>query len=131
MNSILIVDDDSDARETVTKYLTKAGFVTRSAPNGREALIAIATSVPDVIILDAMMPEMSGMEFLQIIRSYLRWSTVPVILLTAYDKGPHIDRARDFGINCIFLKANYQFANLLSCIHRLRSDPAADCSAAG
>ena len=47
-----------------------------------------------MIVLDAMMPEMNGVEFLQVIRSYLRWSSLPVILLTAYPQGrAHIDRA--------------------------------------
>ena len=72
--------------------LAHEGYSVKSAANGREALVAVATMIPDLIILDAMMPEMSGVEFLQVIRSYLRWSTVPVILLTAFAEGPHIDR---------------------------------------
>jgi CheY-like chemotaxis protein len=131
MGSILVVDDEDDSREAVAKYLGKAGYAVRSARNGREALIAIATTVPDVIVLDAKMPEMNGLEFLQVIRSYLRWSTVPVILLTAYDTGPHIDRARDFGVKCIFLKANFQLSDLLACVNLLRSDPSAGCASAG
>src|SRR5688500_9988292 len=85
MGSVLVVDDADDSREAVARYLTKAGYGVRSARSGREALIAVATTVPDVIILDVRMPEMDGIEFLQVIRSYLRWSTVPVILLTAYN----------------------------------------------
>jgi CheY-like chemotaxis protein len=127
MGSILVVDDDADSREAVTRYLTKAGYAVRSARNGREALIAVATTIPDVIVLDARMPEMSGLEFLQVIRSYLRWSTVPVILLTGYDTGSHLDRARDFGVGCIFRKGSYQLADLLACVNQLRTDPGAQC----
>lgn len=131
MGSVLVVDDDLDSRDAVARSLVKAGYAVRGARNGREALIAIATMVPDVIVLDAMMPEMNGVEFLQVIRSYLRWSTVPVILLTAYDKGPHIDRAQEFGVRRVFLKANYQLADLLACVRQLATDPGADCTAAG
>ena len=131
MGSVLVVDDDADSRDAVSRYLTKAGYAVRGARNGREALIAVATTVPDVIILDARMPEMSGIEFLQVIRSYLRWSTVPVVLLTAYDTGPHLDRAREFGVGCIFLKASYQLGDLLACVNQLRSDPGATCGNVG
>ena len=84
MGSVLVVDDDADSRDVVSRLLGRAGYTVRSAVNGRDALIAVTTAPPDVIILDAMMPEMNGVEFLQVIRSYLRWSTLPVILLTAY-----------------------------------------------
>jgi CheY-like chemotaxis protein len=131
MGSVLVVDDDGDSREAVGRYLTKAGYAVRSARNGREALIAIATTIPEVIILDARMPEMSGIEFLQVIRSYLRWSTVPVILLTGYGEGPHIERAREFGVGCIFLKASYRLPDLLACVNQLRGDPGATCGTAG
>ena len=127
MGSVLVVDDDSDSREAVSRFLTKAGYGVRSARNGREALIAVATTVPDVIILDARMPEMDGIEFLQVIRSYLRWSTVPVILLTAYDSGPHIERAHTLGVKMIYLKATYRLEDLLECVNRLASDPGGNC----
>jgi CheY-like chemotaxis protein len=104
--NLLVVDDDPDSRDVVARYLAREGYSVKSAANGREALVAVATTIPDLIILDAMMPEMSGVEFLQVIRSYLRWSTVPVILLTAFAGGPHIDRAREFDVRQIFLKAN-------------------------
>lgn len=129
MGSVLIVDDDADSREAVSRYLAKAGYVARSARNGREALIAIATTVPDVIILDVRMPEMDGMEFLQVIRSYLRWSTVPVILLTAYQHGDDvIERAHQFGVKMIYLKASYRLEELLNCVRRLVEDPDARCA---
>lgn len=123
----MVVDDDADSRDAVARFLAKSGFAVRAAPNGREALIAVATSVPDVIVLDAMMPEMSGVEFLKMIRAYLKWASVPVILLTAFDRGEHIDRARELGVQRIFLKASYHLADLLGCVERLAGDPTAEC----
>ena len=132
MGSILVVDDDSDSREAVTRYLSKAGYGVRSARSGREALIAVATTVPDVIILDVRMPEMDGIEFLQVIRSYLRWSTVPVILLTAYNHSDDVlARAHHLGVKMIYLKAAYRLEDLLACVHRLHADPDARCDNAG
>jgi DNA-binding response OmpR family regulator len=127
--SILIVDDDTDGREAVGQYLTKAGFTVRSAPSGRAALISLATGVPDAVILDLMMPEMNGVEFLRIIRSYLGWSTLPVIVLTAYPEGEHIQKVREMGVQRIFTKANLKFDDLVQCINSLRQG--ADTAGAG
>lgn len=129
MANVLLVDDDDDSRDAVARYLQKSRHVVRSARNGREALIAVATSLPDVIILDAMMPEMNGLEFLQVIRSYLRWASLPVVLLTAYPQGPHIDRAEDLGVKRIFFKPDYRLDDLLQCVHQLMADPAGGCAA--
>jgi CheY-like chemotaxis protein len=131
MGSVLVVDDDADSRDVVSRFLSRAGYSVRSAANGREALVAVATTAPDVIILDAMMPEMSGVEFLQVIRSYLRWSSLPVILLTAYPQGPHIDRAQDLNVKRIFFKPDYRLEDVLRCVNQLMADPSSDCAAAG
>ena len=125
MNSRLVVDDDADSRAILSKFFRGAGFDVRAVPNGREALIAVASAVPDVIILDVMMPEMNGIEFLGVIRSYLRWSQVPVILLTAYDSPGTTAAAEKHGVRHIFRKASYKLDDLLACAHRLRVDPAA------
>src|SRR3954467_9351151 len=101
MGSVLVVDDDNDARDAVSRALMKAGHGVRTAHSGREALIAVATTLPDAIVLDVRMPEMSGIEFLQVIRSYLRWSTLPVVLLTAYPDGISLERAHELGVKMI------------------------------
>jgi len=123
MASILVVDDDPDSRDVLTRSLLKAGYAVRSAENGRLALIAVASAMPNVIVLDVRMPEMDGVEFLQVIRSYLRWSTVPVILLTAYGQGPHMERARELGVKHVFLKATYRLDDLLACVRNILLDP--------
>jgi len=127
MGSVLVVDDDADSRDAVSRFLMKSGYSVRSAHNGREALIAVATIVPDVIVLDVRMPEMDGMEFLQVIRSYLRWSNLPVIMLTAYPDDLPIERAHELGVKMIFVKPNFRFDELLECVNRLAADPAARC----
>ena len=127
MATILIVDDDTDSREAVARYLLKAGHTIRTARNGRDALLAISTTMPDVIVLDAQMPQMNGVEFLEVVRGYLRWSTLPIVLLTAYPQGPHIDRARELEVKRVFLKANFEMADLLRCVERLAADASGNC----
>jgi DNA-binding response OmpR family regulator len=78
--TILVVDDKASVRTLVREYLTEAGFNVLTASNGREALMRARQERPDLILLDIMMPEMDGYEF---IRAYRRDHQTPIILLTA------------------------------------------------
>lgn len=78
--TVLIVDDKASVRKLVQEYLAEEGFRVLAATNGREALYAARRDKPDLILLDLMMPEMSGHEFM---RLYKRESDTPIILLTA------------------------------------------------
>ena len=115
--AVLVVEDDPDTCEAVSRYLQRGGHVVRRAASGRDALAALLNKTPDVVVLDVRLPEMDGVTFLDIIRSYLRWNRLPVILLTAYDTGAHIDRAQELGIRRIFLKANYELSDLLKTVN--------------
>ncbi len=78
--TILVVDDKANVRTLVREYLTEQGFRVSTADNGQNALYAARHDKPDLILLDIMMPEMDGYEF---IRSYRKESDSPIILLTA------------------------------------------------
>jgi two-component system alkaline phosphatase synthesis response regulator PhoP len=80
MKSILVVDDAKNLRTMVSAYLEQEGFQVFTAANGREGLATARSEDPDLIILDLMMPEMGGYEFL---REYGREGDAPVIILTA------------------------------------------------
>lgn len=112
MAIVLVVDDNEDTRTAISLFLRKRGHRVASAPNGREALAALTVDTPDVVILDARMPQMDGTSFLEVIRSYLRWQQTPVIMLTAYAEGPHIKRAVELGVKKTFLKGDYDLEML-------------------
>ncbi len=78
--TILVVDDKASVRTVVRDYLTEEGFRVVTAENGRMALYVARHEKPDLILLDIMMPEMGGYEFL---RAYRKERNTPVILLTA------------------------------------------------
>jgi two-component system alkaline phosphatase synthesis response regulator PhoP len=80
VKTILVVDDKASVRTLVRDYLTEENFRVVTAENGQQALYAARQEKPDLILLDIMMPQMSGTEFLQ---AYRRESDTPVILLTA------------------------------------------------
>jgi DNA-binding response OmpR family regulator len=77
---ILVVDDKPELRTLLKSYLTQEGFDVAVAGDGREALFVARQARPDLIILDLMMPEMGGYDFL---RAYGREAETPVIILTA------------------------------------------------
>ena len=81
---MLVVDDDDDMRFIVTTALESEGFAVTEASNGAEALDAVHRARPGLVLLDLMMPVMSGPEFLAALRSEGTYEDVPVILLTAW-----------------------------------------------
>lgn len=78
--TILVVDDAESLRTMLKSYLTQEGFRIVTAANGREALFVARQERPDLIILDLMMPELGGYDFMS---TYARESTTPIIILTA------------------------------------------------
>jgi len=84
---LLIVDDDHELCSLLVEYLTPEGFAVELLSNGVAALERLAKSSPDLVVLDVMLPELSGFEVLRRIRAT---SAVPVIMLTA--RGEEVDR---------------------------------------
>ena len=82
---ILIVDDDELAIKAVVQLLTRRGFTMLSATSGREGLDVLARSQVDVLVLDVLMPEMTGLEVCHTLRTDGRFNDLPVILLTGCD----------------------------------------------
>ncbi|HUM01741.1 MAG TPA: EAL domain-containing protein [Thermoanaerobaculia bacterium] len=79
---VLVVDDDEDIRTIVRTLLEHAGYETSAAAGGREALEKIGTSLPDVVLLDVGMPEMSGWQVCTALRSRPETAAIPIVMLT-------------------------------------------------
>jgi len=80
--TILVVDDEPTVRETLAENLQREGYRVVTASDGREALARFRGERPDLVILDVMLPELSGVEVCRIIRAE---SAVPILMLTAKD----------------------------------------------
>jgi CheY-like chemotaxis protein len=83
MARVLVVDDQAEGREALSRFLAIRGHRLTAAANGEEALAKLLTDRPDVMILDVRMPKLDGMGLLEALRSYRRWRRLPVILLAA------------------------------------------------
>jgi DNA-binding response OmpR family regulator len=92
MGSVLVIDDDPHIRELVAALLDRAGFARTSAADGRQALRVLGEAQVDLCIVDAMMPQLDGVEFCRAARRY--HPELPLLMLTA--KGQLGDKARGF-----------------------------------
>ena len=81
--TILVVEDEGDLRELIGFNLEREGYLCRQAADGDEALAEIANRIPDLVILDRMLPNTSGDEVLAQLRRDQRTATIPVVMLTA------------------------------------------------
>ncbi len=91
---ILIVEDEADLAVTLAYNLKQAGYEARVAATGAQAFAALREAVPDLVLLDLMLPDVSGTEICRRIRSEARWRAIPIIMLTA--RGEEVDRVVGF-----------------------------------
>jgi CheY-like chemotaxis protein len=82
---VLVVDDDAAIRELLRRILEEESYSVVEAHNGRAALERMSERVPGVILLDLMMPEMDGFEFVDALRAREAWRQIPVVVVTAKD----------------------------------------------
>jgi CheY-like chemotaxis protein len=83
---VLVVDDDRDIRELLVELLASEGYEVASAPDGRRALAEARARRPDVILLDLMMPVMSGWEFREAQLRDPALADIPVLVVTAFEE---------------------------------------------
>ncbi|MBW2713096.1 MAG: response regulator transcription factor [Deltaproteobacteria bacterium] len=91
---ILVVDDEEDLVELLRVNLTQAGYQVDVAYSGGEALASLEKSVPDLLVLDLMMPDVSGLEVCRRVRADKALSALPIVMLTA--KADEVDRIVGF-----------------------------------
>jgi len=99
---VLVVDDEPEIRRVLRTGLTARGYTVETAADGRESLERLHQAVPDVVLLDLMMPDMPGIEVLRQVRA---WSSVPIIVLSVLaDEQTKVD-ALDAGADDYLTKA--------------------------
>ena len=119
VNTALVVEDDPASREMLRRSLENEGWIVVEAENGRTALDQLALKPPSVVLLDLMMPEMDGFEFLAEMRRHEEWRSIPVVVLTAKDLTAD-ERLRLNGhVNRVLQKGLYTRDELLEQVSQL------------
>jgi DNA-binding response OmpR family regulator len=101
---VLIVDDVEDNRIVLERGLKSCGYATESCDSGRTALSLISLRLPDIILLDWMMPDLSGLDTLLAIRELYDSARLPVIMCTAMDEEMSVVAAINAGANDYMVK---------------------------
>jgi DNA-binding response OmpR family regulator len=101
---ILIVDDNADSLTIMGSILSRNGYRVLAAASGAEALEHLRNEKPDVVLLDVMMPKMSGIEVLQQIKGQVATGRVPVILVTAKTRDDDLMSGYQYGADYYITK---------------------------
>ena len=116
MNTILVVDDSRTMQRVLNEVLGRKGLMPAFAGTAREALELLERHTPDVILVDLVMPGMSGYDLLEELHADARWRHIPTVVVTARNDGDSLDRVRRLGVRDYLVKATYSNADLLSLV---------------
>ena len=110
---ILLVEDDEALAEVYDSRLQIEGFDTKCVSNGEDALVAAKQYKPDLILLDVMMPKISGFDVLDILRNTPETANIHVIMLTALSQPKDKDRAQSLGVDDYLVKTQVVIADVV------------------
>ena len=101
---VLVVDDEPNICALLSATLRLTGFEVRVAGGGHEALVAAEDFEPDLVVLDVMMPELSGWQVLRALRAQPRYQLLPVLMLTAAVQPNDVEMSYDLGASAVIGK---------------------------
>ncbi len=111
--TLLIVEDDEDLASVYQARLEAEGFVVKHASNGQQALGLVAQAVPDLMLLDVMMPGMSGFEVLESLRARPETAKLKIIMLSALGQDSDREQAQRLGADDYLVKAQVVIADVV------------------
>jgi DNA-binding response OmpR family regulator len=110
---ILLVEDDDGLANVYQMRLETEGFTVRRVPNGEDALAAAIEYKPDLIVLDVMMPKVSGFDVLDILRNTPETANVKVVMLTALSQESDKEKAEKLGADDYMVKSQVVIADVV------------------
>ncbi|MCB9823138.1 response regulator [Candidatus Nomurabacteria bacterium] len=115
---ILFVEDDNSLAEIYTMRLKAEGFDVSHVENGEDALSEAIKYKPDLVLLDAMMPKISGFDVLDILRNTPETANVIIIMLTALSQPKDKERAESLGVDDYLVKSQVVIADVIAKIRQ-------------
>jgi DNA-binding response OmpR family regulator len=111
---ILLVEDDDGLADVYITRLEAEGFKTKRVPNGEDALSVAIEFRPDLILLDVMMPKISGFDVLDILRNTPETTNIRIIMLTALSQDSDRARAQQYGVDDYLVKSQVVIADVVA-----------------
>ncbi|MDA0187310.1 response regulator transcription factor [Roseicyclus sp.] len=115
---ILLIEDEGNIREAIGFILSRAGWEVQGHGNGATAIEAVTRTKPDMVILDIMLPGLSGFEILRALRDGAETAQLPVLMLTAKGQARDQEAAFEMGADA-YLTKPFSNADLLATVARL------------
>jgi CheY-like chemotaxis protein len=115
----LIIEDDATQRERIRSWLEPQNWSLIEADNGRVALDRLSECIADVILLDLMMPEMDGFQFVAEMQKHPMWIQIPIIVVTARDLSVEDHARLNSGIEVVLRKESFRPTTLIESIRRV------------
>lgn len=115
---VLIVDDEPNIVAALEFLLEKNGYEVRAAGNGAEALEQLDMFRPDLVLLDVMVPKLSGYEVCQRMRAEPRWRDIKIVMLSAKGREVEVNKGMSLGAD-LYVTKPFSSTELVATIHRL------------
>jgi len=106
MSKILIVEDDPLIYTMYSEKLTREGYDVDVAKDGREGLDKMKANPPDLILLDIMMPQLSGIQVIEEMKKDQKLEKIPIIVLSNLSENPDIEKAKERGVKEYLIKSD-------------------------
>lgn len=119
--TILVVEDSRDMRSVYETFLGAEGHAVITATDATCALEALHQQIPDLILLDIRLPQISGWDLLHLIRTHERWCDIPVIVVTALRDPASLTHGWSLGCTC-YLRKPFLLSDLRLLVQRLLVD---------
>ena len=116
---IMLVEDDVFIRDIYETKLTQENFEVLMAENGLDGLKKIENFMPDIILLDIVMPYMDGMDFLKEIKKNEKFNKIPIIMLSNLSDKERVTEALELGINDYLIKSHFTPSEVVSKVNTL------------
>jgi DNA-binding response OmpR family regulator len=115
--TVLIVDDEVDIRRLLRRVLQEKGFRVVEADRGLEALRMVKAHLPDLLVLDAMLPEVNGFEIARRIKTSAKYGHIPIVMVSAVYKGARVaeDAKASYGVDA-YVEKPFRLADVLGAI---------------
>lgn len=117
MKKILVVEDDKYLMNAYRVKLTKSGFEVKMAMDGEEALAAIPSFLPDLVILDIVMPKKDGFAVLEEMKQHSEWKRIPVIITSNLGQKEDIDKGMQLGAKDFIVKSDIPIDDVVNKIN--------------
>ncbi len=122
MGRVLVVDDHEDIRRSLARLIQSCGHESDTAADGEEGIVSATENPPGLVIVDLMMPRVTGFDVLRALRSDPRTRVVPIIVFSALDDSEFVEQAMSLGANDYWVKGSFSFDTLSSWLSYYLSD---------